>query len=114
MAEIEKSVAAAVGYRLRGGPLVEQAGAIKTQALAELPQFKQEILLGDADIAKVDAAIADVLKGLQDRTTAAGEAHLQTAGQATAMHDLKADRRRLIQCVVRAYRHRPELADFNC
>jgi hypothetical protein len=32
MAEIEKSVAAAVGYRLRGGALVEQAGMIKTQA----------------------------------------------------------------------------------
>jgi hypothetical protein len=61
----------------------------------------------------VDAAVADVLKGLQDRSTADGEAHLQTAGQATSLHDLKADRRRLIECVVRAFRHRPELAQFR-
>jgi hypothetical protein len=39
------------------------------------------------DFAKSDTAIADVLKGLQDRTTAAGEAHLQTAGHLTARHD---------------------------
>jgi hypothetical protein len=96
MAEIEKSVAAAVGYRLRGGTLIEQASAIKTLALAEIERFKQEQLLGDADIANLDAAIADVLKGLKDRTTAAGEAHLQTAEQATAMHELKAERRRIV------------------
>jgi hypothetical protein len=96
MAEIEKSVAAAVGYRLRGGPLDEQAGMNKTQALADLPQFKQEHLLDDADIAKLDTAIAEVIKGLQDRTTAAGDAHLQTAEQSTALHDLKAERKHLV------------------
>lgn len=33
MAGMDESKAAAVVYRLRGGPLVEQAGAIKTLAL---------------------------------------------------------------------------------
>ena len=95
MAEIEKSVAATIGYRLRGGHVVEPAGEIRTLALAEMERFKQEQLLGDADITRLDAAVAVVLKGLQDRTIATGEAHLQTAGQATALHDLKADRKRL-------------------
>lgn len=113
MAEIEKSVAATVGYRLRGGHLVEQASEIRTLARAELDRFKQEQLLSDADMTKLDNAIAVVLQGLHDRTIATGEAHLQTAGQATALHDLKADRRRLTECVVRAFRHRPELAHFR-
>jgi hypothetical protein len=95
MVEIEKSVAAAVGYRLRGGHLVEQAGEIRTLALAELDRFKQEHLLGDAEITSLDEAIAVVIKGLHDRAIATGEAHLQTAEQATAMHDLKADLKRL-------------------
>ena len=76
---INEAVAAAVGYRLRGGPLVEQAGTIKTLALVDMPQFKQEKLLGDADLAYLDDAVAKVVKGLQDRTTTATEAHLQTA-----------------------------------
>ncbi len=113
MAEIEKSVAAGVGYRLRGGHLVEQANEIRTLAVAELDRFKQEHLLGDADITCLDDAIAVVIKGLHDRTIATGEAHLQTAEQATAMHDLKADRKRLTECVVRAFRHSPELANFR-
>ena len=97
MSEVDKTVAATVGYRLRGGALVEQAGQTKTLALAEMDRFKQEQLLGDAHIAELDDAVAKVLAGLHDRTLATGEAHLQTAGQATAMHELKDDRRRLIR-----------------
>ena len=95
MAEIDSSVAAAVGYRLRGGHLVEQAGEIKALALVDMPRFKQEKLLDDPNITQLDEAVAVVLKGLHDRTIATGEAHLQTAEQLTAMHDLKADRKRL-------------------
>jgi hypothetical protein len=113
MAEIEKSVAAAVGYRLRGGYLVEQGTEIKALALAEIERFKQENLLSEVEIANLDQAIAVVIKGLHERTIASGEAHLQTAEQATAMHDLKADRKRLIECVIRAFRHRPELIQFR-
>jgi len=113
MSEVDKTVAATVGYRLRGGALVEQAGQIKTLATAELDRLKQEQLLDDADIAELDAAVAKVLAGLHDRAVATGEAHLQTAEQATAMHDLKADRRRLTECVVRSFRHRPELRDYQ-
>ena len=113
MSEVDKTVAATVGYRLRGGALVEQAGQIKTLATAEMARFKQEQLLDDAAIAELDAAVAKVLAGLHDRTLATGEAHLQTAEQATAMHELKVDRRRLTECVVRAFRHRPELRDFQ-
>ncbi len=40
MAEIEKSVAAAVGYRLRGGPLVEQAGQLATQRVHQADQLR--------------------------------------------------------------------------
>lgn len=113
MVEIDASVAASVGYRLPGGPLVEQAGSIKTLAVSEMAQFKQEKLLDDSDIANLDAAIADVVKVLQDRTASAAEAHLQTAEQAVAMQDLKADRKRLMECAVRAFRHRAELAQFR-
>jgi hypothetical protein len=113
MAEIDKSVAAAVGHRLRGGHLVEQAGEIRTLALGELDRFKQEQLLGNADVTKLDDAVAVVIKGLHDRTVASSEAHLQTAGQVTALHDLKADRKRLTECVVRAFRHSPELVHFR-
>jgi hypothetical protein len=95
MAEIDKSVATAIGYRLRGGPLVEQAIDIKTLVQAEIDKFKQEHLLGDSDLTALDDAIALVLKCLRDRTLATGEAHLQTAEQATALHDLKATRKRL-------------------
>jgi hypothetical protein len=60
-----------------------------------------------------DAAVAEVLKGLKDRSNGATEAHLQTAAQATELHDLKAERRRLSESVVRVYRHRPELLQYN-
>jgi hypothetical protein len=113
MAEIDSSVAAAVGYRLRGGQLVEQAGEIKALSLVDMPRFKQEKLLDDPNITQLDDAVAVVIKGLHDRTIAAGEAHLQTAEQLTAMHDLKADRKRLTECVVRAFRHSPELATYQ-
>jgi hypothetical protein len=113
MAGIDESKAAAVGYRLRGGPLVEQAGSIKTLALSEMPQFKQEKLLDDPDIVYLDDAIAKVVKCLQDRTTTSAEAHLQTADQVTAMEDLKADRKRLMECATRVFRHSPELLQFR-
>jgi len=113
MAEINEAVAAAVGYRLRGGPLVEQAGTIKALALADMPQFKQEKLLGDADLVHLDEAVAKVVKVLQDRTTTATDAHVQTAEQGIAMDDLKADRKRLMECATRAFRHQAELVQFR-
>jgi hypothetical protein len=113
MPEIERTVATNVGYHLRGGVLIEQANATKTLANADMASFKQEGLLGDADIANLDAKIADVLKGLQDRTLVTGEAHLQTAEQSVAIHDVKSDRRRLTHCVERVFTARPELAQFR-
>lgn len=113
MAKIDVGVAASYGYRLRGGPLVEQAEALKVLTMADMPRFKQEKLLDETVFVDMDEAIAAVLKGLQGRSAASAEAHLQTAEQVVAMHDLKADRRRLIECVVRAFRYQPELALFN-
>jgi hypothetical protein len=93
--------------------LIEQANATKTIALAEMPDLKTEGLLGDQDITNLDGLVAQVHKGLEDRTAAASEARAQTADQAAAMHDLKADRRRLGHCVERAFRHKPELAQYR-
>ena len=64
---------------LEGLPGLAKTRTIKTLALVDMPQFKQEKLLGDADLAYLDDAVAKVVKGLQDRTTTATEAHLQTA-----------------------------------
>jgi len=51
--------------------------------------------------------------GLGDRTGATSETRAQTAGQATAMRDRKVARRRLGHCVDRAFRGRPELAQYR-
>ena len=89
---------------------LEQLRAIKpTLANADMASFEHEGLLGDADIANLDVKSADVLKGLQDRTLATGEANLQTAEQSVAIHDVKSDRRRLTHCVERVFTARPEL-----
>jgi hypothetical protein len=113
MAEMERNTAVEVGYRLPGGLLIEQANATKTIALADMPALKAESLLGDQDITNLDELVGQVHKGLEDRTTAASEARAQTVGQAAAMHDLKADRRRLGHCVERAFRNKPELAQYR-
>jgi hypothetical protein len=113
MADMERSTAVEVGYRLSGGPLIEQANATKTTALADMPALKAEELLGDQDLDNLDALIADVHKGLEDRTAAASEARAQTVGQATALRDLKVDRRRLGHCMERAFRGKPELAQYR-
>jgi hypothetical protein len=87
MEDVERSTAAAVGYHLPGGPLIEQANATKTLALADMAAFKTEGLLSEADIANLDGLIGEVHKGLEDRTVATSETRAQTAGQATAMRD---------------------------
>jgi len=104
---------AEVGYHLPGGPLIEQANATKTLALADMAAFKTEGLLSEADITNLDGLIGEVHKGLEDRTVATSETRAQTAGQATAMRALKIDRRRLGHCVDRAFRGRPDLAQYR-
>jgi hypothetical protein len=113
MADVERSTAAEVGYHLPGGPLIEQANATKTLALADMEAFKADGLLGEADLTNLDGLITEVHKGLEDRTVATSETRAQTAGQATAMRDLKVNRRRLGHCVDRAFRGRPELAQYR-
>jgi hypothetical protein len=113
MAEMERSTAVEVGYHLPGGLLIEQANATKTIALADMAALKAEGLLGDQDVDNLDTLIGEVHKGLEDRTSAASEARAQTAGQSKAMRDLKIDRRRLGHCVDRAFRGKPELAQYR-
>lgn len=113
MAEMERSTAVEVGYRLSGGVLIEQANGTKVIALADMPAFKAEGLLGDDDIAKLDALVADVHKGLQDRAAAASEARALTINQAAALRELKVTRRRLGHCVERALRGTAELVQYR-
>jgi hypothetical protein len=113
MVEIDRATAIQVGYHLNGGTLIEQANTTRALAIAELTRLKEEKLLDDADIARVDVLIADVIKGLHDRTLATNEAHLQTSEQSIAIHDIKSDRRRLILAVERAFATRLELAQFR-
>lgn len=113
MAVMERSIAVEVGYRLSGGPLIEQANATRTIALADMPALKAEGLLGDQDITELDALIAEVHRGLEDRATATSEAREQTVGQAAALRDLKINRRRLGHCVERAFRGKPELVQYR-
>ena len=85
MAEMDRSTAVEVGYRLSGGLLIEQANATKNIALADLAALKAEGLLGDQDIAGVDLLIGEVHEGLEDQAGAASEARAQTVGQANAL-----------------------------
>jgi len=43
----------------------------------------------------------------------AADAHLQTVGQIAAIHDIKADRRRLTNAIERGFRTKPELVEFR-
>lgn len=113
MPEMERSTAVEVGYHLPGGPLIEQANATKTLAADDMPELKSEGLLGDQDLIDLDNLISQVHQGLEDRAAAASEARAQTAGQAAALRDLKVDRRRLGHCVDRAFRSKPELAQYR-
>jgi hypothetical protein len=113
MDEPERSKAVTVGYHLSGALLIEQANATKTTALADMPAFKAEGMLGDEDITQLDALVEEVHQGLADRTVASVETRAQTTGQATAMHDLKVDRRRLDHSVDRAFRNKPEHAQYQ-
>jgi len=113
MADMERSVAVEIGYRLPGGLLIEQSSTTRTIAVADLPALKAEGLLGDQDITNLDTLVAEVHQGLEDRATATIEARAQTVGQAAALRDLKVNRRRLGHCVERAFRGKPELAQYR-
>jgi hypothetical protein len=113
MHEIDKEILIAAGYHLRGGALVEQAQTTRTIALADIARFKEEGLLGDDDLTALDSLVAEVHKGLGDRTLATSDAHTHTAGQGDAVRDLKVRRRRLMRCAERAFRTKTELNDFR-
>jgi hypothetical protein len=98
---------------LPGGALIEHALAIKAVAQADLPALKAESLLKEEDLAQVDPLVAEVHKGLEDRTASTIEARAHTNNQAGALHTLKSDRRRLGHCVDRAFRGAPELAVYR-
>ena len=113
MDDTERKTAVEIGYRMPGGPLIEHAIAIKTIAQADMPAFQAEGLLKDEDLANVDALIAEVHKGLENRANANNEARTQTAGQAAALHEVKVARRRLGHLVTRAFTGKPELAQYR-
>jgi hypothetical protein len=113
MDETEGSKAVEIGFRLRGGLLIEQANTTKTVALADLPAFKAEGLLAEQDLTNLDGLIGDVHQGLEDRTVAASEARAQTIGQAAGLRQVKIHRRRLGHCMERAFRGKPELAQYR-
>jgi hypothetical protein len=111
--EIERKVAVEIGYRTPAGPLIEHALAIRGIAQADLPAFEAEGLLKKDNLDQVDGHIAEVHKGLEDRTNAGNEARMQTAGQAAALREVKVARRRLGHLVDRAFAGKPELAQYR-
>lgn len=113
MDETERKAAVEIGYRMPGGPLIEHALAITTIAQADLAAFKAEGLLKDDDLANLEAQIAVVHKGLEDRANATSEARAQTASQALALREVKVARRKLGCLVDRAFSGKPELAQYR-
>ncbi len=113
MSETDKNTAGDLGCHLDGGALIEQANLTKTLVLADMDRLKAEGLLSDGDVPRLDSAIDEVHKGLEDRTLATNEARLQTAEQSAAVHEVKAGRRRLNNCVERVFRNQPELAEYR-
>lgn len=111
MEEIERSTAVELGYHLPGGPLIEQAIATKAIAVVDMPRFKAEGILDETAITNLDALVAKVHEGLASRASATEEARAQTAGQATAVRDMKVKRRRLDRSVARVFRRKPELLE---
>lgn len=113
MSDPDRSTAVEVGYRYRGGRLIEQALATRGIALADMSAFKARGLLGDADIAKLDELVEKVRQGMSNRDLAADEARAQTAGQAGILRALKVDRRTLDHCVDRVFRRSPERLQYR-
>jgi hypothetical protein len=113
MAGIDKDAAIAVGYRISGASLLEQAAWTRALVMSDLPGMKAAGQVSDADLAEVDNAVAAVHKGVQDYTLAASEAHAQSAELSISIHNLKSARRNLMNSVERVFRHRPEFAGFR-
>ena len=104
---------ATLGNRLHGGSLIEQAMATRTTVMADLDQLKARKLLGDEDIANLNALIAEAHRVLEARTLATSEARVQTHTKTTALRDLKADRTALLKCFQSAFWDTPELSEFQ-
>jgi hypothetical protein len=102
-----------LGMRIHGGALIEQAMSTRAIILADLDRLKAEHLLGDADIAELDALINAVHQGIEDRAVAASEVRLQTNAKKTAKDELLAARRRITACINRAFWMKPELREYR-
>ena len=113
MSITDPTALATIGNRLHGGSLIEQAMATRTTVLADLDQLKARKLLGDEDIASLDAQIAEAHRVLEARTLAASEARVQTHAKTTALQDLKADRTTLWNCFKSVFWNTPELNEFQ-
>jgi hypothetical protein len=101
-----------VGYHLRGGH-VEQAHATRPLGQAELPRFVEEERLPQADFDGLTPSLAQVERGLRDKTVAASEAHAHTAAQYLGAREVKVARRRLDRAVARAFRHSPVRTEYQ-
>jgi len=101
------------GQRLHGGILIDQAMAIRSIAMVDLPQLKAEGLVSDADITNLDALVKDIHAQLEERTRAKTSANLHSTHRADMVDALKAGRRRLNYCMESIFRGKPELDEYR-